>query len=78
MDIKHQDARLLREALAHVINYGSPALRNRAISALQEYGRRVEGYCDHPEVVSFNEQRACLDCGQRFITRKVEKVLEGD
>jgi len=70
MDVKHEDARILREALAHVANYGSMQIKLRALNTLREYGRRVEPYCDHPEVVTLDGVAACLDCGRRGIRKK--------
>ena len=65
MDVLHKDAKILREALAHVGNYGPPTLRKFAVEKLKQYAEAVTPYCDHVNQVVMGNVKACLDCGKR-------------
>jgi hypothetical protein len=72
MDVKHQDARLLREALNFVFKGATKTQQNYIKNVLAEYAIRVRPYCDHNDSVEMflpddTPVNACLDCGHRTI-----------
>lgn len=64
MNIQYEDAKILREALAHCANYGTPQIKQRALRALRKYSMRVARYCEHPERSQVKGYLACIDCGE--------------
>ena len=67
MNIKHIDARLLREALAHIYKKGSHPVKAYVNKILKQYANSVGNYCTCIDTVFIdNEMKfACLDCGKR-------------
>ena len=61
-----KDTKVLREALAHCANYGTPIIRERAMSALSRFAFLVQHYCQHVDLASLNGQKKCIDCGKGF------------
>ena len=66
MDVKHEHAKILREALARCGNYGPPPIQHAAKTALSRYAELVGPYCDHPNNANdYQGRRTCLDCGHK-------------
>lgn len=63
--VRQADARGLREALAYCANNGVASVRGRAMRALTDYAKRVNSYCQHPDMAQMPQGKICLDCGHR-------------
>jgi hypothetical protein len=63
--VKQKDARILREAVAHIANHGPNAFKMRALVALKQYALAVKPYCTHSETAKVDNMNVCIDCGHK-------------
>jgi len=68
LQVEHEHARILREALSHIGNRSRGSMRDYVNSVLTVYGQAVKNYCDHPNQSLLWDQKVCLDCGLRSLT----------
>ncbi len=65
--VKQSDAKVLREAVAWACKRGDPSFQSHLMGALARYAVGVRVYCQHPDrvYVEVEKATACLDCGLR-------------
>lgn len=77
---KHKDVRVLRESVAGMCNRLPEPFKTRLKQDLQLFALRVKEYCQCPETVYIEKEKAhaCLFCGTRHKNLKViENKNEG-
>ena len=65
--VAFEKTQVLREALAHIGNYGTELMQARALAALRTWADSIKDECPHLEVARYwadgHELSRCVDCG---------------